>query len=148
MLPQGENLCVTGTLFFFGRSSLTVVGIACDTWRTSVCDGARAGNRGGGGGSNLGRRRPRLPLEMAGGKSSQIDVSICINGESEEIRGCNWGRFKEVGGCTDGGSEEVMGCIDGRFEEMGDCTNHGDRKVGGYNDADINEVMDWRPIYY
>ena len=137
MLPQGENLCVTGTLFLFGRSSLIVAGTARDTWRTFVCDGAKAGNRGGGGGSNLGWRRPRLPLEMAGGKSSQIDVSICINGESEEIRGCNWGRFKEVGGCTDGGSEEVRGwanggseevgcCTDGTSEEMGDCTNRED----------------------
>ena len=57
MPPQWENLCVTGTLFLFGRSSLTVAGIACDIWRTSVCYGARVGNRGGGGGSNLGRRR-------------------------------------------------------------------------------------------
>ena len=66
MPPQGENLCVTGTLFLFGRSFLTVAGTACDTWRTSVCDGARAGNRGCGGGSNLGRRRPHVLLEMVG----------------------------------------------------------------------------------
>ena len=72
MPPQGDNLCVTGTLFLFGRSSLTVVGTACDTWRTSVCDGARAANRGGGRGSNLGRRRPRVLLGMTGGKSSWV----------------------------------------------------------------------------
>ena len=53
MPPQGENLCVTGTLFLFGRPSLTVAGIACDIWRTSFCDGARVGNRGGGGGITL-----------------------------------------------------------------------------------------------
>ena len=70
MLPQGENLCVIGTLFLFGRSFLTVAGTGCDTWRTSICDRTRAGNRSGGGGSNLGRRRPRLPLGMTGGKSS------------------------------------------------------------------------------
>ena len=69
MSSQGKNLCVTDTLFLFGCSSLTVPGTACDTWRTSVCDGARDGNRGGGGGSNLGQRRPRLPLGMADGKS-------------------------------------------------------------------------------
>ena len=79
MSPQGENLCVTGTLFLFGRSSLTIVGIACDTWRTSVYDGTGAGNRDGSGGSNLGRHRPRLPLGMIDGKSSWVDVSICTN---------------------------------------------------------------------
>ena len=109
MPPQGENLCVTGTFFVFGRSSLIVAGIACDTWRTSVCDRVGLGNRGGGGGSNLGRRRPRLPLEMDGGKSSWVDVSICTDGGSEEVGGCNGGRSKEVGGCTNGGSEEVRG---------------------------------------
>ena len=105
MLPQGENLCVTGTLFLFGRSSLTVAGIACDIWRTSVCYGARVGNRGGGGGSNLGQRKPRLPLGMAGSKSSWVDVSIYTNGGSEEVGGCNGGRSKEVGGYTDSRSE-------------------------------------------
>ena len=30
MPPQEENLCVTGTLFLFGCSSLTIAGIACD----------------------------------------------------------------------------------------------------------------------
>ena len=80
MSPQGENLCVIGTLFLFRRSSLTVACIACDTWRTSVCDGAVAGNKVGGGGSNLSRRRPCLPLGMTGGKSSWVDVSICTNG--------------------------------------------------------------------
>ena len=109
MLPQGENLCVTGTLFLFERSSLTVASTTCDTWRTSVCDGIGAGNRGGGGGSNLGWRRPRLPFEMAGGKSSRVYVSICTDGGSEKVGGCNGGRSKEVGGCTDGGSEEVRG---------------------------------------
>ena len=106
---QWENLCVTGTLFLFGRSSLTVAGIACNTWRTSVCDGVRAGNRGGSGGSNLGRRRPHLPLGMAGDKSSWVDVSICTNGGSEDVGGCNEGRSKEVGSCTDGESEQVRG---------------------------------------
>ena len=67
MLPQGENLCVTGTLFLFGCSSLIVAGTACDTWRTFICDGDGAGNRGGGGGNNLGRRRSYLPLKMDGG---------------------------------------------------------------------------------
>ena len=76
MLPQGENLCVTDTLFFFGFSFLTVAGIACDTWRTSVCDGVGAGNRGGDGCSNLGWRRSRLPLEMVRGKSSWVGVSL------------------------------------------------------------------------
>ena len=46
MLPQGENLCVTGTLFLFGRPSLTVASTACDTWRTFVCDRVGARNRG------------------------------------------------------------------------------------------------------
>ena len=69
MLPQGENLCVIDTLCLFCCSSLTIAGTACDTWRTSVCDGDGdgAGNRGGGGGNNLGRRRPYLPLKMARG---------------------------------------------------------------------------------
>ena len=49
MPPQGEKLCLTCTLFFFGHSSLTIAGTACDTWRTSVCDGVRVRNRGGGG---------------------------------------------------------------------------------------------------
>ena len=70
MPPQGKNLCVTGTLFLFCRSSLTIIGTACDTWRTFVCDGVGAGNRGGGRCSNLGRCRPRLSLGMAGGKPS------------------------------------------------------------------------------
>ena len=105
MPPQGENLCVTDTLFFFGFSFLTVAGIACDTWRTSVCDGV--GNRGGGGGSNLDRCRSHLPFGMVGDKSSWVDVSNCTNGGSEEIGGCNGGRFKEVDGCIDGGFEEV-----------------------------------------
>ena len=99
MLPQGENLCVTGTLFLFRRFSLTVAGTACDTWRTTVCDGVGAGNRGGGRGSNLGRRRPRLPLGMANCKSSWVDVSICTDGGFENVGGCNGGRSKNVGGC-------------------------------------------------
>ena len=109
MPPQGENLCVTGTFFVFGRSSLIVAGIACDTWRTSVCDGDRAGNRGGGGGSNLSRCRPRLFLGIASGKSSWVDVSICIDSGSKEVGGCNWGGSKQVGGCTDSEFEEVRG---------------------------------------
>ena len=79
---QGENLCAIGTLFIFGRSSLTIACTACDTWRTLVCDGTGARNRGGGGGSNLSRRGPRLPLGMVGGKSSWVDVSICIDIET------------------------------------------------------------------
>ena len=75
MSPQVENLCVTGTLFLFGCSSLIVVGTACDTWRTSVCDGAGA-NRGGGGGSNLSQCRSHLPFKMVGDKSNWVDVSI------------------------------------------------------------------------
>ena len=119
MSPQGENLCVIGTLFLFRRSSLTVACIACDTWRTSVCDGNRAGNRGGGGGSNLSRHKPSLPIGMAGGKSSWVDVSIYTDGGSEEVGGCNGGMSKEVEGCTDGGSEKVRGCADGGSEEVG-----------------------------
>ena len=76
MLPQGENLCVIGTLFLFGHSSPTIASTACDIWRTSVCDGVGAGNRGGDGCSNLGWRRSRLPLEMVGGKSSWVGVSL------------------------------------------------------------------------
>ena len=119
MPPQGENLCVTGTIVIFGHSSLIVAGTACETWRISVCDGARAGNRGGGGGSNLGQLRPRLPLEMVGSKSSWVNVSICTNGGSEEVGGCNGGMSKEVEGCTNGGSEEIRGCADGGSEEVG-----------------------------
>ena len=70
MPPEEDNLCVTGTLFLFGCSSLTVISTACDTWRTSVYDGAEARNKNGGEDSNLGRRRPRLLLGMAGSKSS------------------------------------------------------------------------------
>ena len=109
MPPQGENLCVTGTLFLFGRSFLTVAGTTCDTWRTSVCDGVGTGNRGGVGGSNLGQCRPRLPLGMTGGKSSWLDESIYTDGGSKEVKGCNGGRSKEVVGCIDGGSKEVRG---------------------------------------
>ena len=105
MPPQGENLCVIDTLFLFGRSSLIVAGTICDTWKTSVCDGAGTGNRGGVGGSNLGQCRPRLPLGMTGGKSSWVDESICTDGGSKEVEGCNGWRSKEVGGCIDGGSE-------------------------------------------
>ena len=115
MPPQGENLCVTGTLFLFGRSFLTVAGTACDTWRTSVCDGAGA-NRGGGGGSNLGQHRPHLPLGMAGSKSSWVDVSIFTDDGSEEVGAWIGDKSKEIGSCTDGGSKEVKGCTDGRPE--------------------------------
>ena len=172
MPPQGENLCVTGTLFLFGRPSLTVAGTACDTWRTSVCDGIGAGKRGGGGGSNLSQRGPRLPLGMAGGKSSWVDVSICIgietnidvfgdgrtdvlnlgpSGVAKEAFMCNekWSTYGVKG--TESGSEEVSGgrseeiggCTDDRSEEMGDCTNLEDKNVGGCNDADTDEVMGW-----
>ena len=141
MSPQRENLCVTGTLFLFGRPSLTVAGTACDnTWRTSVYDGVRAGNRGGSGGSNLGRRRPYLPLGMADSKSSWVDVSNCTNGGSEEIGGCNGGRFKEVGGCTDDGSEEVRGCADGEFEEIGVWTKDKSKEIGGCTHRGSKEV--------
>ena len=99
MSPQWENLCVTSTLVLFGGSSLTVAGTTCDTWRTSICDGVGTGNRGGGGDSNLSRRRPRLPLGMASGKSSWVDVSICTDGGFENVGGCNGGRSKNVGGC-------------------------------------------------
>ena len=78
MLPQGENLCVIGTLFLFVHSSPTIASTACDIWRTSVCDGVGAGNRGGDGFNNLGWRRSCLPLEMVEGKSSWVDVSVCI----------------------------------------------------------------------
>ena len=175
MSPQWENLCVTGTLFLFRCSFVTVVGTTCDTWRTYVCDGAGAGNRGGSGGSNLGR-----PLGMAGGKSSWVDVSICTDSEFEEVGGCNEGRSKEVGGCIDGRFKEVGSCADGRSKEvgvwtedkfkemggctdsgskevgsytnsrsekMGDCTNREDKKVGGYNDVDTDDVMGWQLIY-
>ena len=56
---------------------------------------------------------------MAGGKSSLVDMSIYIDGGSEEVGGCNGGRSKEVGGCTDGGFEEVRGCVDGGSEKVG-----------------------------
>ena len=55
---------------------------------------------------------------MAGGKSSLVDMSIYIDGGSEEVGGCNGGRYKEVGGCTDDGSEEVRGCADGESKEI------------------------------
>ena len=140
MPPQWENLCVIGTLFLFGHSSLTIAGTACDTWRTSVCDGVRTGNRGGGGGSNLGRRRPRLPLGMADGKSSWVDVSICTNDGSEEIGSCNGGISKEVGGCTDGGSKEIAGCDDGGYEEVGAWTEGKSKEIGGCIDDGSKEV--------
>ena len=129
MPPQEENLCVTGTLIIFGHSSLIIASTACDTWRTSVCDGA--GNRGGGGGTNLSRRKPRLSLGMANSKSSWVDVSICIYGGFENVGGCNGGRAKEVRGCTDGGSEEVRGCVDGGFEEVGAWTEGNSKEIGG-----------------
>ena len=123
MPPQGENLCIIGTLFIFRHSSLTIAGIAYDTWKTSICDGAEIGNRGGNRGSskgsNLGRHRPCLFLRMVGGKSSWVDVSIYTDGGSEEVGGCNGGMSKEVEGCTDGGSEEIRGCADGGSEEVG-----------------------------
>ena len=150
---QGENLCVTGTLFLFGCSSLTIASTACDTWRIFVCDGAVDGNRGGGGGSNLGRRRPRLPLGMADSKSSWVDVSISTDGESEEVEGCNGGRFKERGGCIDGGSENVWGCadggskevgvwIEGKFKEIEGCTDGSSKEVGGCTDGKFEEMGD------
>ena len=135
MSPQGENLCVTDTFFLFGRSSLTVAGTACDPWRTYVCDGAGAGNRDGGGGSNLGRHRHRLPLGMAGSKSSWVDVLICTDGGSEEVGGCNGGRCKEVGGCTDGGSEEVGAWTRDKFKEIRSCTDGGSKEVKGCTDG-------------
>ena len=135
MSPQVENLCVIGTLFLFGCSSLTVIGTACDTWRTFVCDGVGVGNRGGGGSSNLGWRRSCLSLEMAGGKSNWVDVLVCIGivtnindssdgridvlnlGPSEvamETSRCNErGLTYEVVG-TESGFEEVSGCTDSR----------------------------------
>ena len=140
MSPQRENLCVTGTLFLFGRSSLTVADTACDPWRTFVCDRVRARNRGGSGGSNLGRCRPRLPLGMVDVKSSWIDVSIYTDGESKEVGGCNGGRFKEVGGCTDDGSEEVRGCADGEFEEIGVWTKDKSKEIGGCTHRGSKEV--------
>ena len=140
MPPQGENLCVTGTLFLFGRFFLIVAGTTCDTWRTSVCDGAGVGNRGGGGNSNLGRCRPHLPLGMAGGKSSWVYVSICIDGGFEETGGCNGGRFKEVRGCTDDGFEEVRDCADGGSEEVRAWTKDKSKEIGGYTDGGSKEV--------
>ena len=140
MPPQGENLCVTGTLFLFGRFFLIVAGTTCDTWRTSVCDGAGVGNRGGGGNSNLGRRRPHLPLGMAGGKSSWVYVSICIDGGFEETGGCNGGRSKEVRGCTDDGFEEVRDCADGGSEEVRAWTKDKSKEIGGYTDGGSKEV--------
>ena len=138
MPPQGENLCVIGTLFLFGRSSLTIVGIACDTWRTSIYD--RVGNRGGGGSSILGQRRPHLPLGMAGGKSSWVDVSICIDGGSKEVGGCNGGKSKETGDWTDGGSEKVRGCANGGFEEVGAWTEGKSKETGDCTDGESKEV--------
>ena len=137
---QGDNICVTGTLFFFGRSSLTVTGTACDTWRTYVYNGVEAGNRGGGGGSNLGRHRPYIPLGMVNGKSNWIDVSICTDNGYEKVGGCNGGRFKEVGGCTDGGFEEVRGCVDGGSEEVGVQTESKSKEIGGCTDDGSKEV--------
>ena len=66
MPSQGENQCITGTLFLLGCPSLIIVGTACDTWRTFVYDRARY--RGGGGG-NLGQRKSHQFLGMARGKS-------------------------------------------------------------------------------
>ena len=127
-------------LFLFGRSSLTVASNTCDTWRTSVCDEAGVGNRGGSGGSNLGRRRPHLPLGMAGGKSSWVYVSICIDGGFEETGGCNGGRSKEVRGCTDDGFEEVRDCADGGSEEVRAWTKDKSKEIGGYTDGGSKEV--------
>ena len=140
MPPQRENLCVTGTLFLFGHSSLTIADTACDKWKISVCDGAGTGNRGGGGGSNLGRHRLRQPLGMADGKSSWVDVSICTDGGSEEIGSCNGGRSKEVGGCTNGGSKEVASCDDGGSEEVGAWTEGKSKEIRGYTDDESKEV--------
>ena len=138
MPPQGKTLCVIGT-FFLGHSSLTIVGTTCDTWRTSVCDGAGA-NRGGGGGSNLGWCRPCLPLGMADSKSNWVDVSISTNGGFEELGGCNGGRSKEVGGCTDGGFEEVEGCVDGGSKEVGAWTEGKSKEIEGCTDGGFKEV--------
>ena len=65
MPSQGENQCIIGTLFLFGRPFLIIVCTAHNTWRISVYD--RAGNRGGGG--NLGQHKSRRLLGMARGKS-------------------------------------------------------------------------------
>ena len=143
MSPQVENLCVTGTLFLFGCSSLIVVGTVCDTWRTFVCDGVGVGNRGSGGSSNLGWRRSCLPLKMVGGKSNWVDVLVCIgivtniddssDGRIDVLNSSLSGVAKKAFRCnergstsgvtsTKSGSEEVGGCTDGRSEKVGDCT--------------------------
>ena len=119
----------------FCLPSLNVAGITCDG----------IGNKGGGG-NNLGRRSPRLPLGTVGGKSSLIDMIVPIStgidseGGSEKVEGCTEGESKKVGlggctekvkGCTDGGFEKIGGCTKGEFEKVGNCT----KKVGGHIDG-------------
>ena len=88
-------------------------------------------------GSNLGQRRPHPPLRMAGGKSSWVDVSICIDigtniddssdGRIDVLNSSLSGVAKKAFRCnergstsgvtsTKSGSEEVVGCPDSEFE--------------------------------
>ena len=133
MPPQGENLCVIDTLFLFCRSSLTIAGTVCDTWKTSVCDGVGVRNRGGGGSSNLGWRWSHLPLGMVGGKSSWVDVSVCIgiwtniddsgDGRTDVLNSGPSGVAKETSRCNERGSTYgVVGTKSGS-EEVGGCTD-------------------------
>ena len=129
MSPQGENLCVTSILFLFSRSSLTLAGIAYDTWRTFVYDGTGVRNRSGGGGSNLSQHRSCLPLKIVGAKSSWVDVSIYI-GIKTNIDGSGDGRTDVLNSGPSGVVKEASrnekgstyGVVDteSRFEEVGD----------------------------
>ena len=137
MSPQGENLCVISIIFLFGRSSLTVAGTICNTWRTFVYDGTGVRNRSGGGGSNLGQRRPRLPLKMVGGKSSWVDVSICIDietnidgsgdGRTDVLNSGPSGVAKEASRCNERGSTYGVVGIESGSEEVGNCIDSGSK---------------------
>ena len=135
MPPQWEKLCITRILFLFGYSSLIIADIACDTWRTSVCDKVGIENRGGGGGSNLGQHRSCLPFEMVGGKYSWVDVLVYIDiwtniydfgdGRINVINSYPSGVAKEASRCNE--RESTYGVVDTESgsEEIGDCTDSG-----------------------
>ena len=138
MPPQRENLCIIGTLFLFCHPSLIVAGSTCDTRGTPVCDGD--GNRGGED-SNLGWHRPHLPLRMARGKSSWVDMLVSI-GIGTKIAGSGVGRVNSVDICVESTIDVLNSSPSGVAKETSRCNEMGSTyKVGGCIECEFEEVM-------
>ena len=139
MPPQRQNLGIIGTLFLFGYPSLTIASTTCDTRGTPVYDGD--GNRGGED-SNLCWHRPHLPLGMAGGKSSWVDVLVSSIGT--DIDGSGVGRVNSVDMCVESTIDVLNSSPSGVAKETSRCNEMGSTyRVGGCIECGFEEVRDY-----